>query len=248
MVGSVQRVLVEGLSKKNAEELAGRTDNNRIVNFSGGNRARLIHSFVDVRITAALPHSLRGEIVTRERPDPRNARCTGIRLVGANQAGDRVAAVAGRQPAPLANLCGALDENLRQIETALDVTIARRGERFTIARRCRDKPRARPKRCSIFTRVAGKAVAVGRRDPARADRTAQPSGARSLRAGHDVAGADDAQDRAAWPHAAPDRVPEGISRNTTSPSVSARPVPARPISRSPARSRRCRPTACGGSC
>ena len=68
MVGSVQRVLVEGLSKKNTEELAGRTDNNRIVNFAGGsiNSARLINSFVDVRITAALPHSLRGEIVIRE--------------------------------------------------------------------------------------------------------------------------------------------------------------------------------------
>lgn len=68
MVGNVQRVLVEGLSKKNTEELAGRTDNNRIVNFAGGsiNSARLINSFVDVRITAALPHSLRGEIIIRE--------------------------------------------------------------------------------------------------------------------------------------------------------------------------------------
>ncbi|MFC5299965.1 tRNA (N6-isopentenyl adenosine(37)-C2)-methylthiotransferase MiaB [Azospira restricta] len=64
MVGSVQRVLVEGVSKKNEAELAGRTDNNRIVNFVGN--PRLIHRFVDVRITAALPHSLRGEIVTRE--------------------------------------------------------------------------------------------------------------------------------------------------------------------------------------
>ncbi len=64
MVGSVQRVLVEGLSKKDAGELAGRTDNNRIVNFVG--HPRLTHTFVDVRITAALPHSLRGEIVIRE--------------------------------------------------------------------------------------------------------------------------------------------------------------------------------------
>jgi tRNA-2-methylthio-N6-dimethylallyladenosine synthase len=64
MVGSVQRVLVEGVSKKNTEELAGRTDNNRIVNFAGN--PRLIHHFVDLRITSALPHSLRGEIVTRE--------------------------------------------------------------------------------------------------------------------------------------------------------------------------------------
>jgi tRNA-2-methylthio-N6-dimethylallyladenosine synthase len=61
MVGSVQRVLVEGRSKKNEAELAGRTDNNRVVNFAGN--PRLIHQFVDVNITAALPHSLRGEIV-----------------------------------------------------------------------------------------------------------------------------------------------------------------------------------------
>ena len=64
MVGSVQRVLVEGVSKKNAAELAGRTDNNRIVNFAGN--PRLIGHFVPVTVTAALPHSLRGEVVTRE--------------------------------------------------------------------------------------------------------------------------------------------------------------------------------------
>ena len=58
MVGSVQRVLVEGPSRKDAAELAGRTDNNRIVNFPGD--ARLAGRFVDVEITAALPHSLRG--------------------------------------------------------------------------------------------------------------------------------------------------------------------------------------------
>ncbi len=64
MVGSVQRVMVEGTSKKDANELAGRTDNNRIVNFVGN--PRLINTFVDVRITSALAHSLRGEIVIRE--------------------------------------------------------------------------------------------------------------------------------------------------------------------------------------
>lgn len=64
MVGSVQRILVENLSRKDANELAGRTDNNRIVNFVG--QPRLIHQFVDVRITSALPHSLRGEIVVKE--------------------------------------------------------------------------------------------------------------------------------------------------------------------------------------
>ncbi|MBK6631393.1 MAG: tRNA (N6-isopentenyl adenosine(37)-C2)-methylthiotransferase MiaB [Betaproteobacteria bacterium] len=64
MVGTVQRILVEGVSKKDAGELAGRTDNNRIVNFTAP--PRLSGGFVDVSITAALPHSLRGEIVTRE--------------------------------------------------------------------------------------------------------------------------------------------------------------------------------------
>jgi tRNA-2-methylthio-N6-dimethylallyladenosine synthase len=61
MVGTIQRVLVEGSSKKNPAELAGRTGNNRVVNFPAD--SRLHHSFVDVRITAALPHSLRGELV-----------------------------------------------------------------------------------------------------------------------------------------------------------------------------------------
>ena len=60
MVGSVQRVLVEGRAKKNATELSGRTSNNRIVNFPGPDR--LLGQFVDVRITSALPHSLRGEV------------------------------------------------------------------------------------------------------------------------------------------------------------------------------------------
>jgi tRNA-2-methylthio-N6-dimethylallyladenosine synthase len=64
MVGSVQRVLVEGVSKKDATELSGRTPNNRVVNFRG--RPRLIGTFVDVAITAALPHSLRGEILVQE--------------------------------------------------------------------------------------------------------------------------------------------------------------------------------------
>ena len=65
MVGTVERVLVEGRSKKNPQELAGRTANNRVVNFPAP--ARLIGEFVDVTITAALPHSLRGEVVVREQ-------------------------------------------------------------------------------------------------------------------------------------------------------------------------------------
>ncbi len=64
MVGTVQRVLVERVSKKDALELAGRTDNNRVVNFAGN--PRLIGTLVDVTITSAMPHSLRGEIVVRD--------------------------------------------------------------------------------------------------------------------------------------------------------------------------------------
>ncbi|HRG71755.1 MAG TPA: TRAM domain-containing protein, partial [Thauera aminoaromatica] len=69
MVGTVQRILVEGAAKKNAEaEMMGRSDNNRVVNFPSDSpvRDRLVGQFVEVRITAALPHSLRGEILTRE--------------------------------------------------------------------------------------------------------------------------------------------------------------------------------------
>lgn len=61
MVGSVQRVLVERPSKKNPQQMAGRTENNRVVNFDGGER--LIGHFVDVRISEALPNSLQGEFV-----------------------------------------------------------------------------------------------------------------------------------------------------------------------------------------
>ena len=63
MVGTRQRVLVEGNSKKDAADLSGRTENNRVVNFRGGQR--LIGHFAEVAITAALPHSLRGEVATQ---------------------------------------------------------------------------------------------------------------------------------------------------------------------------------------
>ena len=58
MVNTMQRVLVEGASKRDGRELSGRTDNNRVVNFPGD--PRLIGQFVDVHITEAMPNSLRG--------------------------------------------------------------------------------------------------------------------------------------------------------------------------------------------
>ena len=60
MVGTRQRVLVTGTAVKNPRELAARTDNNRVVNFAGDRASS--DQYVDVDITAALPHSLRGEL------------------------------------------------------------------------------------------------------------------------------------------------------------------------------------------
>ncbi|GKW54813.1 MAG: tRNA (N6-isopentenyl adenosine(37)-C2)-methylthiotransferase MiaB [Pseudomonadota bacterium] len=64
MFDTEQRILVEGPSKKNPMELRGRTENNRVVNFEGPHS--VIGQFVDVRITEALPNSLRGELIRTE--------------------------------------------------------------------------------------------------------------------------------------------------------------------------------------
>lgn len=69
MIGTVQRVLVERLSKKDPKQLAGRTENNRVVNFDG--HPRLIGKFVDIQISEALPNSLRGTVVAVESDDER---------------------------------------------------------------------------------------------------------------------------------------------------------------------------------
>ena len=63
-LGTRQRVLVEGPSRKDASELMGRTECNRIVNFKGP--ARLVGQMIDLTITTALPHSLRGEVQVLE--------------------------------------------------------------------------------------------------------------------------------------------------------------------------------------
>jgi tRNA-2-methylthio-N6-dimethylallyladenosine synthase len=64
MVDSVQKILVEGPARRGEGLMTGRTENNRIVNFPGS--ARLAGQMIEVRITAALPHSLRGEVLVRE--------------------------------------------------------------------------------------------------------------------------------------------------------------------------------------
>jgi tRNA-2-methylthio-N6-dimethylallyladenosine synthase len=62
-VGTIQRILVEGVSKRDAGELMGRTECNRVVNFSG--QPRLLGQLVDVRITETRTYTLRGEVLTR---------------------------------------------------------------------------------------------------------------------------------------------------------------------------------------
>ena len=61
MMGKVERILVENISRKSDEQLAGRTENNRMVNFCGDKK--LIGSFVDVRITEVRTNSLQGEFI-----------------------------------------------------------------------------------------------------------------------------------------------------------------------------------------
>ena len=64
LVGTVQRILVEGSSRKDPQELAGRTECNRVVNFKGPQS--LVGQMLDVRVTATSSHALRGEVVTHE--------------------------------------------------------------------------------------------------------------------------------------------------------------------------------------
>lgn len=64
MVGTVQRILVEGISRKNVMEMSGRTENNRVVNFEGS--PELVGTFVDVEITEVRTNSLRGVLVRTE--------------------------------------------------------------------------------------------------------------------------------------------------------------------------------------
>ena len=67
MVGTVQRILVEGPSKKDPNELQGRTENNRVVNFDGGpNAARLVGQMLDVTILQSFAYSLRGEVAIKQ--------------------------------------------------------------------------------------------------------------------------------------------------------------------------------------
>ena len=119
--GSRQRVLVERPAKRNPRQLAGRTDNNRWVNFDGPAHAPmgLINQFADVIITEAMPNSLRGRLVGR-KPAVSSVPMT------------RDLLLAPADNVRLVELCGPLDEHLHQIEARLGVEVRRRGNRFQI--------------------------------------------------------------------------------------------------------------------
>jgi tRNA-2-methylthio-N6-dimethylallyladenosine synthase len=66
-VGTVQKVLVEGPSKKDGQELMARTQCNRVVNFAAGAQGgRLVGEMIDLKITQAFAHSLRGELLIQD--------------------------------------------------------------------------------------------------------------------------------------------------------------------------------------
>lgn len=65
MIGTVQNILVDGISKKDPNQVRGRTENNRIVNFTGPEE--LIGEFAQVKITEALPNSLRGKLLSSKK-------------------------------------------------------------------------------------------------------------------------------------------------------------------------------------
>lgn len=76
MVGSVQRILVERPARRGEAEFAGRTENNRVVNFKGDES--MVGCFVDVMITAAMPNSLRGEFIAISDRNMVSTQCIGI--------------------------------------------------------------------------------------------------------------------------------------------------------------------------
>ena len=127
MVGSVQRILVEGLSRKDPGELAGRTGNNRVVNFSGGD-VNLIG-----RVYRRRNH--RGGDAYLARPPAAGAapaRCRGLKALGTPLQQIEFSLLPADN-ARLASLCGQLDEHLRRVEAHFGIEIANRGNAFRLS-------------------------------------------------------------------------------------------------------------------
>ena len=226
MVGSVQRVLVEGAVEEGRRRTRGphRQQPRRELRRPPAARRHLRRRAHHARATARHFAARRACVDACEPSDPRLMKLKPVEVTLDPVDNQR-----------LARLCGALDENLRQIEAALDVTIARRGERFTRARRAR-RSRARREALEHFydrrraTSCRVEDIQLGLIESSRPG-ASEASSAEDRRAA-------DAPRRPARPHAASDRVPAATSSTTTSRSASARPAPARPTWRWPARSTR----------
>ena len=126
MVHSSQRVLVERRARRGEGLVAGRTGNNRWVNFDGP--VSLIGRFVDVVITEALPNSLRGRLLPEIAGRLRLSRALN------SESHTMEVVLRPADNGALANLCGELDKHLRQIEQGLGVRISNKGNRFRGAR------------------------------------------------------------------------------------------------------------------
>ena len=122
MLGSTQKILVEGFSAKSTKELYGRADNNKIVNFA--TKDNLIGEFVnlltEVRTNTFMEKSSRDKYEIKNKIELAE-KITSKNLTLKPQDNSR-----------LAKLCGTLDENLRQIESYMQVEISNRGNNFII--------------------------------------------------------------------------------------------------------------------
>ena len=129
MVGTVQRILVEGRSKKDTDdsELQGRTENNRVVNFDAGPDA----SAAD-RPAGRRAHHRKPFLHPARRTRRQRTRIEKSQLKTKAPIQPHYFIPEPLDNTRLAHLCGPLDENLRQISAALDVTIFRRGEKFIV--------------------------------------------------------------------------------------------------------------------
>ena len=125
MIGTRQRLLVEGPSRRDPNELMGRTENNRIVNFAAP--ARLIGQMVDVIITDA--HTIRCAPGRRRGPRRPRDRMTQARSRARRSMPTVVNLTATTPTWPIS---AAPDENLRQLADGMSVKLSRRGSRVTI--------------------------------------------------------------------------------------------------------------------
>ena len=251
MVGTTQRVLVTGPARKDPGQLAGRTENNRVVNFIGGREMHRDSSSTST-ITEAMTNTLRGgghrklHLTARRRAI--NATCPSrIAPQFDGPAESRVALTTNVTLEPndsrrLASLCGPFDQNLKYIERRMSVRIRNRGNEFQIS-----GPAQRVEASEALLKALYEDIVDGDGARFRGD---SPASAGIRRRSDAPGGADDGgllihtRRKTIKPRGANQidlRSLDSAARRRS--SASARPVPARPTSPSRARSPRSRSSA-----